>query len=111
MRIEFSDPVAGLLMTLPLIAILMTAGRSAIVLTQRPGQESGRTTSANPQARACDTYREVYDIGSVIPPSDEGYRSAMRYVRTGQRWRNRPEATADCEVFVSCQQMRVMRER
>src|SRR5205823_531793 len=112
MRIEFSDPLAGLLMALPLILILMTAGRPPIVLAQRPGQESGRTIRANLHARPCDPYREAYDIASVVRRSDERYRShALRYVRAGKRWRNRPETTADCEVFVSCQQRTVMTER
>ncbi len=112
MRIEFSDPVAGLLMALPLVAILMTAGRSPIVLTQRPGQESGRTIRANLHVRPCDPYREVHDIGAVVRRSDERYRShALRSLRAGQTWRNRPEATTDCEVFVSCQQMTVITER
>jgi hypothetical protein len=47
MRIELSDPIPGLLMALPLIAILMTAGRSPIALRQRPSPESESTIGAS----------------------------------------------------------------
>jgi hypothetical protein len=54
MRIELSDPIAGLVFAVPLIALLMTASRSPVVLRQRPSHEDERTISAHKVARPCD---------------------------------------------------------
>jgi hypothetical protein len=111
MRIELSDPIPGLLIALPLITILMTAGRSPMVVRQRPSQQSERAIRATQLARPCEPYHDRYDLGALAGRWDEErYRPhAVAFVRAGRRWRNRPEAAIDCEVFVSCQQMTAMR--
>lgn len=111
MRIELSDPIPGLLMALPLIAILMTAGRSPIVIRQRTSQESERTISASQLARPCGSYQDVSGLGALGRRWDEQrYRpQPIGYVRTVQKWRNRPAAGIDCEVVAGCQLTAVLR--
>lgn len=82
MRIELSDPIPGLLMALPLIAILMTAGRSPIVLRQQPTQKIEPAVRASQRPQPCEPYREVNGLGALARRwSDERYRPhAIAYV-------------------------------
>jgi hypothetical protein len=110
MRIELSDPIAGLVFAVPLVALLMIASRSPVVLRQRPSQEGERMISAHQVAQPCGPSRNG-NYRFVARRWRERSRASIGYVRAEQRWHSRPEAMIDCEVFVSCQQMTVMSER
>jgi hypothetical protein len=110
MRIELSDPIAGLMFAVPLIALLMTASRSPVAFRQR-SQEGERIVSAHQIARQCGLSRNG-NYRFVARRWMERVRPhEIGYFRAQQRWRTRPDAMVACEVFVSCQQMTVMSER
>jgi hypothetical protein len=106
MRFDLSRPLPGLLMALPLIAILLSVSRVPISATQSLsrareaaiettdtaavlcapdiGRQSGRAIAARLDDRGSDRWNSVALVGE-------------------QTWHNRPEAAIGCEVLVSCQ--------
>jgi hypothetical protein len=110
MRIDLTRPLPGLLMALPLIAILMSVGRTPIAMTE-------------PLSRAKEAMIETTGTSAIIcaPNIDAGRAIAGRLgngVRDRwaalalvgeEKWRNRPEAAIGCEVVVSCQPRSIVR--
>ena len=110
MRIDLTRPLPGLLMALPLIAILMSVGRTPIAVTA-------------PLSRAKEAMIETTGTSAVIcaPNIDSGRAMAGRLGNSGgdrwaslafvgeEKWRNRPEAAIGCEVVVSCQPRSIVR--
>ncbi len=110
MRIDLSRPLPGLLMALPLIAILMSVHRTPIAVTQ-------------PLSRAKEAMIETTGTAAVMcaPNIDIGSAMAERLDNSGgdrwaslalvgeEKWRNRPEAAIGCEVVVSCQPRSIVR--
>jgi hypothetical protein len=112
MRIDLSRPLPGLLMALPLIAILLSVSRMPIAMTQ-------------PLTRAREAAIETTGTAAVTcGPNIDGQAGraiAERLENRGgdrwdslaqvgeQRWHNRPEAAIGCEVMVSCQPRSMVR--
>lgn len=106
MRIDLSRPLPGLLMALPLIAILLsvsrmpiavtqplsraqeaaieTTGTAAITCAQNIDGQTGRAIAERLENRGGDRWRSLAQVGE-------------------QRWHNRPEAAIGCEVMAGCQ--------
>jgi hypothetical protein len=106
MRVDLSRPLPGLLMALPLIAILLsvsrvpisatqslsrareaaidTTGTAAVLCAPNIGGQSGRAIAARLDDRGSDRWNSLALVGE-------------------QTWHNRPEAAIGCEVLVSCQ--------
>jgi hypothetical protein len=106
MRIDLSRPLPGLLMALPLIAILLsvsrvpisatqslsrareaaieTTGTAAVLCAPSIGGQTGRAIAARLDDRGSDRWNSLALAGE-------------------QTWHNRPEAAIGCEVMVSCQ--------
>jgi hypothetical protein len=112
MRIDLSRPVPGLLMSLPLIAILLSVSRVPIPATQ-------------PLSRAQEAAIETTGTAAIVCGPDVGgqtERATVARVDDGgsdrwnslalvgeQKWHNRPEAAIGCEVLVSCQPRSIVR--
>ena len=102
MRIDLSRPIPGLLMALPLIAILLsvsrvpisaaieTTGTAAIACAPDIGGQTDRAMSARLDDGGGDRWDSLALVGE-------------------QKWHNRPEAAIGCEVLVSCQPRSIVR--
>jgi hypothetical protein len=111
MRIDLSRPVPGLLMALPLIAILLNVSRVPIAVTQPLAKAQQEAIEALAFATACgpNIDRSTDRAMAWRSDYDGGWRPDSFSLIGEQKWRNRPEAAIDCEVMVSCQPRTVVR--
>ena len=110
MRIDLTRPLPGLLMALPLIAILMSVGRTPIAVTEplwRAKEAMIETTGTS--AVICAP--NIDSARAIAGRSDYGGgdRWASLALVGEEKWRNRPEAAIACEVIVSCQPRSIIR--
>ena len=112
MRIDFSRPIPGLLMALPLIAILLSVSRVPISATQPPSrarEAAIETTGTAAIACAPDIGGQTDRAMSARLDDGGGDRWGALALVGEQKWHNRPEAAIGCEVLVSCQPRSVVR--
>jgi hypothetical protein len=111
MRIDLSRPLPGLLMALPLIAILLSVSRIPIAVTRPLSRVQEAAIETTGTAIAC--VPNIFEQGdrAIVAQSDN--RGADRWeslaLAAEQRWHNRPEAAIGCEVMVSCQPRSMVR--
>jgi hypothetical protein len=104
MRIDLSRPIPGLLMALPLIAILLSVSRVPISATQplsRAKEAAIETTGTAATACAPDVGGQT--ARAMAARLDDGGADRWNSLALvgEQRWHNRPEAAIGCEVPVS----------
>ena len=112
MRIDLSRPIPGLLMALPLIAILLSVSRVPISATQplsRAREAAIETTGTAAIACAPDIGGQTDRAMSARLDDGGGDRWDSLALVGEQKWHNRPEAAIGCEVLVSCQPRSVVR--
>lgn len=117
MRIDLSRPLPGLLMALPLIAILLSVSRVPIAVT-RPLSRVQQAAIETTGTAAVTCVPNIFDqadraIVARLDNARADNRSADRWESLAmvgeQNWRNRPEAAIGCEVMVSCQPRSMVR--
>jgi hypothetical protein len=111
MRIDLSRPIPGLLMALPLIAILLSVSRVPISATQPLSRAKEAAIEMTGTAIAC-----APDVGgqtdrAMAARLDDGGGDRWNSLALvgEQKWHNRPEAAIGCEVLVSCQPRSIVR--
>jgi hypothetical protein len=111
MRIDLSRPIPGLLMALPLIAILLSVSRVPISATQPLSRAKEAAIEMTGTAIA-----SAPDVGgqtdrAMAARLDDGGGDRWNSLCLGRRaeWHNRPEAAIGCEVLVSCQPRSIVR--
>lgn len=106
MRIDLSRPLPGLLMALPLIAILLSVSPVpiAVPLTLSRAKEAAIDTTGT-AAVICAPNIERQPGRAIVARLEENASDRLDSLGLiGEpRWHNRPEAAIGCEVMISCQ--------